>query len=818
MDNAKLRRLARRPLHPAVHGVSMIALAATAAIPAVANAQAQPVPLAPQASTNTPTAAPAAGSVSVAQPAAGSPASGAPPASAADLRAAQLGDIVVTARRVSERLQDIPASVSVVDSATVARMSSLDNLQNAVAGVTFKSFGPIPTVGIRGFGNRTNTQGPNSTVGIFQDGVFIAPFLNALDSRIDVARIEVAKGPQGTLYGRSSYTGAINIVTNDPTPTPSGYVEAGIGGSSSHGEMLWHARGVLSGPITNTLSARIFLFHEKRDGFTYDPNTKFRGFGYDRSAARLKLKWDPSDDVTIKLAGTLMHDNATRGEVHSGELQPPLGGRALLGNPFVPATYLNASDIWETSLIRKPLGKVNGQEVTLDARYRTPIGEFAWLTDYTHSDTNMKSSPDVSTRNVADAYVVSAEKRFSQELRLSGKADRLSYLAGLYYLYTDFNLGRYSNTQIDQNGPFAVFYPGSLLYDIVRVQAVYSPADTKTKAYAAFAQLGYDITERLNFTGGIRFARDDLSGSTRSSNLLRTGALVTTVPPTFRKARYDALTGSANLSYKFAPESLVYVSYSRGDAPGGFNNGAAALIQFAPQKVNAYELGVKSEFLDRHVRFNAALFQNDYTNLQTFQSFLIGGVATQVTVNAAKARGRGIDLDAAIVINDNWRVTGNYTHQTSKITAYTVPPPPAPQVNYNGSPLVRSPKDALNGALTYTQHLGAARLQLVAEESYTSSYTNDYTGVPAGTAYPGRPGVAPGVTTSQVIWLIPTPGYATTNLSASLTIHHWELSAYVRNLFNKQYIVAAAGIDPFSYPLEVPGEPRTFEVSAKYAF
>ena len=134
-------------------------------------------------------------------------------------------------------------------------------------------------------------------------------------------------------------------------------------------------------------------------------------------------------------------------------------------------------------------------------------------------------------------------------------------------------------------------------------------------------------------------------------------------------------------------------------------------------------------------------------------------------------------------------------------------------------PLVRSPKNTVNGSATLTSAIGPGKFALTAEESYTSSYTNDYQGVPAGTAYPGIPGVlAAGVTTSQVLALYRTPGYAVTNLNASYTVGPVELSAYVRNLFNHQYVAAVLGFDTVTYPQELPGEPRTFEFSAKFSF
>ena len=593
------------------------------------------------------------GVVHAATQAAASPAPSAPlPAQADTAQAAAggdspagqsgLGDVVVTARRVSERLQDIPASVAAVSSEQVARMSSLDDIQSLVSGVTFKNVGVAVTVSIRGYGNRPVLTGANQTVGIFQDGVFVAPFLNALDTRTDVSRIEVAKGPQSTLYGRSTYAGAINIVTNDPTKTLTGYVEGGLGGSSADGELLWHAQGVVSGPITNTLSARVFVLREKRDGFSYDPVTNFRGNGYDRTVGRIKLLWEPTDDLTVRLSGTLMHDNAPRGETHSGLVTPPLGNLALFGDPAMPPSFVTGPDIWRGSFAREPVGKVNGQEGTLDLRYRTPIGELALLSDYTHSDTNVRNGGSTGTaQDIVDVFTITDEQRFSQEVRLSNKVGRFNYLAGLYYLYTDFKIGNPGAT-IDLNSPSAVFHADSTLYDAPpNVAATYAPGYTKTHAYSGFAQIGFDLTDRLNLTAGLREGRDALRGSTSNTLLTRTGALITTTPITPQKATFNATTGSANISYKINTDVLAYGSYSRGNSPGGFNTGGAALIDYAPQNVDAFELGIKSTILDRHLRLNVALFDNQYSQLQFFQAITFNGIITQVQAQRRQGAGPG---------------------------------------------------------------------------------------------------------------------------------------------------------------------------------
>ena len=392
----------------------------------------------------------------------------------------------------------------------------------------------------------------------------------------------------------------------------------------------------------------------------------------------------------------------------------------------------------------------------------------------------------------------------------------------------------YLNTKVEQGGgkifdvttPFARFGPGSVQFDDPfptlpppPLSALLQPAFTETDAYAVFGQFGYDITDALNLTVGLRYGQDEIEGTAGVGLVTRTGIVIPATPITYRRAVFNAVTGSANLSYTVAPDVIVYGSFARGNSPGGLNTGAFARQNFGEQEVDAYELGLKSRLLDRRLQLNLALFENKFSDLQLSQNVVLNGQLTSFVSNAAKARGRGFDMDAVAVVSDNIRVGVQYTYVDSEITSFFIPPRPAIQVDLTGVPLVRSPKHSLNGSITFTHDIGPGKFEFTASESYTSSYTNDYQGVPAGTAFPGIPGVlAPGVTTSQVLALYRTKGYALTDLNASYSLDAWELSASVRNLFDKEYVATVLAFDTVTNPLELPGRPRTIEVGVKYKF
>ena len=472
----------------------------------------------------------------------------------------------------------------------------------------------------------------------------------------------------------------------------------------------------------------------------------------------------------------------------------------------VAARLTFGHDVWDAKgqYVLPPSGKTKGQQVTLDLRYQTRWGEIASLTDAQHSTQDLFTSLDLTSLNVARGETPFAEHRWSEELRLSNKVGAVSYQLGGYYL-----LAR--NRQSGDVGPDAL-HPSIVLGPQAAVRQafpfildLYSPSNLKTSAYALFGQVGYDFTQQLNLTAGLRRGRDGLSGSAGAYANTRALGVIAQKPMTYRSAGFDSTTGSANLSYKFTPDVVGYASYAKGNSPGGFNSGLLAATSYAPQKVDAYELGLKSQLLNRHLQLNIALFDNQYSDLQITQNQIIAGQFASRISNGGEAHGRGVDIDATAVLSKEWRLGLQYTYAQSKITHYQVTPGALP-VDFTGAPLVRSPKDSVNGSVTYKQIVGPGRLSLSAEESYTSSYTNDYQGKPRTPA------------SAQQLALYRTPGYATTNLNGSYSWGNWEVSGFVRNVFNRQYIASVLAFDTVSYPEELPGEPRTYELSLKYDF
>jgi len=768
---------------------------------------------------------------------------GAMPVATRQAEVAQLEEVLVTARRVEERLQDVPAVVTSVSGERLEEVKSLQDIQGLVPGLIFQTFGSTPLVGMRGQGNRL---GPNNILGIYEDGVFLAAPMVTLSTSLDVARVEVAKGPQSTLYGRATLAGAINVVSNDPTKDRQNSFEVAGGGSDAGGEQSWRSKLVLSGPLTDSLSGRLVAVRAERDGYVYDPVTKLRAMGYDRKAVKGKLLWEPTAKLAVRLSALWVNDNAPRGETFTTLTLPPLGWNINMADtsaaakPLVDAARVFGDTVWQSHFVRPQRADIDGLSGTLDVRYQTPIGELAYLGSATHSKVFTTSTVDMTSLGVADVQATTRESRYSHELRLTGKTGRFSYLTGLYYLYASSATGT-PDGDIDLSVPSIAFFYGSANYDLPSITAInpavsrngqYLPSQTKTRATAVFGQLGYDATDKLNFTIGARNGKDTFYGKTAAYLTTQTGVLTTLLAPFYRSADFTATTGSAVASYKITPDIMTYFSYARGNSPGGLNGGAsqaAASTPFDPQDVDAYELGLKSQWFDRRLQVNVALYDSKYKNLQLLQNRAIpvpGGAPGQtilqtVTTNAAESHARGMDLDAQVVLSSHWMLGLGYTYLDSKIDKYNVPAPSAGNLqplDFTGAQIVRTPENTGNLSATYTTRVGPGDLRLTAEAAFSSWYTNEYVGASPGTAYPGRPGVPAGVTTSQVLWLVPTAGYTTFNLNGSYKFGPWQLTGIVRNVANKQYIASAAANLVFQVPNTVPGEPRTWELGLRRSF
>ena len=558
----------------------------------------------------------------------GTSTAGAPAAAAADgATVYQIQEVVVTARKVAEPLQDVPIAVTAVTSTDIAKqgLTDLNDIARFTPGVSFENqFGRLDSTSnttIRGVSSVSNAALSFKPFANFVDGVYVRGSLESFDLS-DVERVEILRGPQAALYGRATESGAINYITRQPTNTLEGGVDASVG---SFGYQRYSARA--SGPL---VSSSLF----------FSANASF----YDRDGEYLNLFDGRKDDTQKTKAGSVSlryvagdaFDATVRVGYSRDDDGPPATGYqdASQDNCYLdvypyycgtirPHDYVNLDD-------KTPIehGLTNSTtRASLIAHYRfdgfTLTSTSGW--DTNHQKLGLDQSYDAlvlapSSGLPPDALITSTNTdshSLSQELRLTSPRDRpLRYLLGAYWYYEN-------DATADVQAPFDL-----VLYNqLNRFTASVHNA-------AVFGQAEYDFSPRWTLSAEVRAQRD--------------GIRYDQPPVDYHEyAAYDAVNPRAVLDYKVLPRVMLYASIGKGTKPGGFNSPYTPQNSFSEEKLWAYELGVKSEWLGRRLLVNADVYYNKINDLQVTSTVVLpGGGINSYDTNAGRAHTEGVELDA----------------------------------------------------------------------------------------------------------------------------------------------------------------------------
>ncbi|MEJ7935753.1 TonB-dependent receptor [Sphingobium sp. AN558] len=629
-----------------------------------------------------------------------------------------LEDIVVTAQKRSENLQDVPIAVSAVteQALTNANIRSTTGLQVAVPGLvayqTVTSFQPF----IRGVGSNISSVAYESPVAVYLDGVYLSSKSSAIFDLGTIERIEVIKGPQGTLFGRNATGGAVNVVTRRPGEQLEYGGEVGLGRFDE-----WAAKGHLSVPVSDTLKLAVSGSFRNDDGYIKDILSGRTVGNVNNYAVMAKLLWSPSDRLDVE-ATYLRYKT----DNNAGVLTHNKRGMHVA----FPAGTINATGDYQSSFDFIPV---------IGARSQIGIGKIRYgLTDKidlvsttAYQDAKANITVDADRTSAARQFAIQGEssKSISEELQLTSSGnDRLSWILGLFY---------YKNVaRIDPSG-FSVgvsngFDPATLSgLPFVAPYVSFTHARMPTEAKAVYAQATYGVTDRDRVTVGLRFSEDRKGLRNYNTYINRTGAEVI-VPgrsadthKTFRK-----LTWRLAFDHKFNDDILGFISYNRGFKSGGYVPTAIATASgqpaaLEPEVLDAYEIGLKSELFDRRVRLNLSGFFYKYNDI-TVQFVDPVTVQSQLR-NAAKSEIYGIDSDLTVVVNDalNLRASATYLHAEYKKfpnAAVFVPAPSGAAVaistNASGSDLTFAPKWTVSLGFDYKTILPGGSSILLSSSYY----------------------------------------------------------------------------------------------------
>jgi iron complex outermembrane receptor protein len=596
----------------------------------------------------------------------------------------RIEEVIVTAQKRVEKLQDVPISITAISGAQlenrgIESTTSLNALAPNLQSVTSPTSGVVSQIAIRGSVTAQTAIYVDPAVGMYVDGVYIAKAQGNIFELLDLERVEVLRGPQGTLFGRNTLGGAISFVTRKPSGHWGGSASVDIGNYGRHVERL-----SLDLPKMGIASISVAARNEKADGWMKNNTGRDEG-NANRQAFRLAANLDISSKFKVDYAYdytdvdealwpiTLTSVSGTSGSLVSLGKTLVGAGNALklpayvtAGNYLIAASpqmapYVSSerpnSVATDPGLNPSQRLRINGNALTatyeLDPRNTLKyIGSYR-TTSYSHR-LDLDGTPVVMMSTGRDSDV----KSYSHEFQWVGNTDRLNYVAGLYYYDED---GSVYAPQLHYLGP----PPGNA--KLVR----YTTTD---KAKALFAQLDYKVTGALTLSAGARRTTEERgSGAAQFTTNGYDGPITSTLLPwTYAKAKWSATTPVAAATFKVNEGLTVFGRMAKGFRAGGFSGEATTVAGVTtpvnPEKSTSYELGFKSSFANGKGQFSGTVFQNNITDMQL--SRVVLGTTSSISFNAGKAKMSGIELEGAFVIADGWKLQGSYGYLHGKFDEY----------------------------------------------------------------------------------------------------------------------------------------------------
>ena len=694
-------------------------------------------------------------------------------------------EITVTAQRTESKAQQTPIAVTALSGETLreAGITDVDRLALSVPGLSFGDELGEAHIAIRGIGSDAVNPGADPRVAYYQDGIYVGRPTAQLGGIFDLERVEVLKGPQGTLYGRNATAGAISVISHAPTPETTGYADLSYGNYNTT-----KFDGAIGGGLADGLSGRLAVQSQYRDGYGKNLVT---GNDIDNQlshSVRASLKWDPIAELSFLTIGEFHKENDRNGGVHYlGIDNPaiPITGLALGG--FVPG------DSRDIASHQDPFTRVTTYALT-----EIITGKFDWATlkSYTSwrkSDATFGTNVSGTSLNLTYGTSVEDAHQISEELQLSGTAGPLEWLAGSLFYY------EHMNDSITFPLNLLLFGGPDLLQQGYMVGGVQSD-----RSAAPYLRLTYNITDQAAVILGARYTYEkkeidqtsqfDLSRPYSPSNP------VIPLPgfPNTESRSYTQVTPTATFDYKLTPDIFLYAGYTQGFKSGGFNFGVPQ-APYQPEKIKEYELGVKSTELQGRMQLNADFFYYDYNNLQV----TIIRNTNAIIENAATAALYGADIDLVVLPVTHLRLDGSLALLHSEYINYSSANPafPAqPAQDLSGNQLTQAPRYEGRLGAEYTWNIAEGALKLRGDFTYTSrTYFTPF----------NEPALSAG-------------SHSLTNGSLDYTASSgwWHAGLFVNNLANNQVIAQNyVASELFGGPIVgVLTPPRTYGVRAGVSF
>ncbi|MBP6031671.1 MAG: TonB-dependent receptor [Sphingobium sp.] len=686
-------------------------------------------------------------------------------ADAPDRDTTGLVDIVVTATKRETSLQKTPIAIAVMGEEDIKKRHVQSLLDLADGGVpslrvaTYESRQSALTIGIRGIvPGDANQPAREQGVGVYLDGVYLGRQHGLNAALFDIERIEVLKGPQGTLFGRNTEGGALNIVSKAPSGEFEGRATAGAGNYGSYNGALH-----LDLPAFANISVKLDGVIDHQDATTNNPLEGQLGWNYHhRIGGRVSARWEPTSNFTADISFDKSQDENTpfysqlinfNPNGYGVFTQSELASLVNASGGIISSTTFNS---FQKVAPLAPAVVVSGKRMTVadiavpqQASVDKAMGFSAVL--------KWQPSDNVELRSITAWRTVDAEQwdnsggahrnpflpnapfsryslsfldqdQFSQELQIVGRIGRLDYVAGLYY----YNESAGEIAATPSTNKWNATGTAYTILDALTWQpanlSIARATRADSKSYAAFGQLTYGITDAIRITAGGRFTRDEKSG-----NLYKVNNVATNFPFVFKGDRVDPLIIAA---WDAAQGVNLYAKYATGYRAGGASSRSLTFRSFGPEKAYSYEIGAKTEFLDRKVRLNVAAYIMDRKDTQFDFDFYVPSGSTfrhnLETINAGTTKIRGLETD--LTVRPIEGLTANLSYAYTHVKAPSAPNPLLPGNPIQPLFVVYTPKHAASGGIDYAMPVGGGdtAVKLHIDGNYASAaYTFDNEAVKA---------------------------------------------------------------------------------------
>ncbi|MAT50351.1 MAG: hypothetical protein CMK32_04095 [Porticoccaceae bacterium] len=789
---------------------------------------------------------------------------------------AQIEEIVVTARKAEESLQSTPVAVTALNEQMLveAQVTQLSDLQRTAPSLSVMSGGTgssaLIFLAIRGNAQVSPSGGTDPAVATYVDGVYLARPTGGNVDMFDVAQAEVLRGPQGTLFGRNTTGGALNIKTNDPTGIFEGYLKGEVG-NYDHKKV----EAVVNIPLMGEeLATRFAVRYNDHEGYgDYKGYTDPNGFFFDglnqpamevdkNIYARGKMLWAPSDmpfTATLGVDWSDYEDTGQRTELMAFNPAGAGGFAGLIANTvgFNPDNFLAQQNFgdsyWNADnnsrdphapdpRLAKPGSTNEGKGIYLDIDAQLGDLDFKSITAYREATSSGTVDLDGTPLELLTFYSEWDQDQWSQEFQLSGSVnDDLDWITGVYYFTEDsgdFSINRFGGKDMDAALKAIGQLPPNSNFPLALIGADISSNDAvhENTSYGAFAQANYSFTEKLRGTIGFRYTFDDRKTVIFSEDpIVQPGVTVPgcKIAPADRDdgvtckrtqdAEFEYPAWVVSLDYQATDDLFLYAKTSGASMAGGWNFRSSSNPFFTPEQVKDVEVGFKSDLFDGMVRVNGAFFYLKANDQQRLINIAEGTTPVQFIRNAGKSQGQGAEFEVTWLPWEGMTINASLSLLDMEYEKYEsdeliTSGPNAGQIvrlDRSGENAPHAPETTFSIGATQTLDTALGQLDL-----HVDYYRVDETWFQDSTVIPEEGAAVQAIQREEQKWNS-IPEYDLINAQATLYLNdgHWEVAVWGKNLADEEYYSSIGNFwNAFGTALRYVGEPRTYGASVRYNF